>query len=421
MKKKLMTAAALTMAFSVMITGCSLGKDDTKEATEYINDETLNATDDSSALDSVTNIIVAEDLATPDFEDYTTAAATTEATTEATTQEPEKEDKVVMVFFGDSQIANGRNDGTDIPTLVGQRVPNSVSINLAIGGTTASLEASTANYQDYENWTSNSFVGLVHAFTGKVKKDNVLSSMPALITAMDSVNPADVDYYFIEYGANDFFAKVPLDKFNTDVHYEDIYTYYGALRLGISELRQASPNAKFFLISPVYGIYKDNSGNYLGDSYVVSNGFGTLSDYAKKMGNVSADEENCFLVDAMFMSRFDLYLDTADQYLMDNVHLTETGRRILARMCAHWPNGFEFNEPKAYRESDFVNIATFDPDEFYRLDDGVLMDAFPDQFELLVNGEYKLVKPNENTPTLEQAKEAWAAKESQSSQEATQE
>ena len=175
MKKKLMTAAALTMAFSVMITGCSLGKDDTKEATEYINDETLNATDDSSALDSVTNIIVAEDLATPDFEDYTTAAATTEATTEATTQEPEKEDKVVMVFFGDSQIANGRNDGTDIPTLVGQRVPNSVSINLAIGGTTASLEASTANYQDYENWTSNSFVGMVHAFTGKVKKEVIIS------------------------------------------------------------------------------------------------------------------------------------------------------------------------------------------------------------------------------------------------------
>ncbi|WP_029232796.1 SGNH/GDSL hydrolase family protein [Butyrivibrio sp. VCB2006] len=418
MNKKLIMMTAVTMAFSMMITGCSLNKDDSKEATEYINDETLNSSDDSAGLASSSNIIVADDLATPDFEDYTTAAASTEASQEAT-EESKEEDKVVMVFFGDSQIANGRNDGTDIPTLVQQRVPNSVAYNFAIGGTTASLESSTSNYQDYENWTSNSFVGMVHAFTGKVAKGNVLSALPDLITAMDSVNPADVDYYFIEYGANDFFAKVPLDKFNTEEHYEDIYTYYGALRLGISELREASPNARFFLISPVYGIYKDNSGNYLGDSYVVSNGFGTLSDYAKKMGNVSADEENCFLVDAMFGSRFDLYLDTADQYLMDNVHLTETGRRILARMVAHWPNGFEFNEPKAYRESDFVNIATFDPDEFYRLDDGVLMDAFPDQFELLLNGEYKLVKPNENTPQPSQENQASGENsENQENQEA---
>ena len=411
MKRKILALTATILAFSTMVTGCSFSQDDTKEATEYVNDEILNSTDDSSTSNSSGNIIVADDLAQPDFEDYTTAAATTEASAAASVDETQEEDKVVMVFFGDSQIANGRNDGTDIPTLVQQRVPNSVAVNLAIGGTTASLEASTANYEDYENWSSNCFVGMVHAFTGKVKKENILSSNPDLMTAMDSVNPADVDYYFIEYGANDFFAKVPLDKFNTDENYDDIHTYYGALRLGISELRQSSPNAKFFLISPVYGIYKDNNGNYLGDSYVVSNGFGTLSDYAKKAGNVSADEENAFLIDAMFMSRFDLYLDTADQYLMDNVHLTETGRRILARIVAHWPNGFEFNEPKAYRESDFINIATFDPDEFYRLDDGVLMEAFPDQFELLVNGEYKLVKPNENTPQLPDS----------SSQESTQE
>ena len=393
MRKKLVTVTALTMAFSMMVTGCSFGKDDTKEATEYINDEILNSTDDSAALESSSNIIIAEDLAEPDYEDYTTAAATTEATVEDTTAEPEKEDKVVMVFFGDSQIANGRNDGTDIPTLVSQRVPNSVAINLAIGGTTASLETSTSNYEDYDGWQSNCFVGMVHAFTGKVQKENVLSSTPNLIDEMNKVDPADVDYYFIEYGANDFFAKVPLDKFNTEENYEDIYTYYGALRIGISELRESSPNARFFLITPVYGIYKDNSGNYLGDSYVVSNGFGTLSDYAKKAGNVSADEENAFLVDAMFMSRFDLYLDTADQYLMDNIHLTETGRRILARIIAHWPNGFEFNEPKAYRDSDFINIATFDPEESYRMDDGVLQECFPDQYEMYINGEYKLLQP----------------------------
>ena len=410
MKRKVMALTATIMAFSMMVTGCSFGQDDTKEATEYVNDEVLNSTDDSSTSNSSGNIIVADDLAQPDFEDYTTAAATTEASAAASTAEADKGDKVTMVFFGDSQIANGRNDGTDIPTLVSQRVPNSVAVNLAIGGTTASLEASTSDYLNYDIWQSNCFVGMVHAFTGKVKKENVLSNYPDLITAMESVNPADVDYYFIEYGANDFFAKVPLDKFNTEETYDDIHTYYGALRMGISELREASPNALFFLISPVYGIYKDNNGNFLGDSYVVSNGFGTLSDYAKKAGNVSADEENAFLVDAMFMSRFDLYLDTADQYLMDNVHLTETGRRILARIIAHWPNGFEFNEPKAYRDSDFINIATFDPNEFYRLDDGVLKDAFPDQFELLLKGEYKLVKPNENTPQLDS-----------SSQESTQE
>lgn len=393
MKKNLRVLTALTLSFTLMLTGCSLGKDDSKEAKEYVNDANENASDEAS-LNASSNIIVVEDMEQPDF-NVADAAASTEASAEVVEENP-VDDNLVMVFFGDSQIANGRADGTDIPTLVGQRVPNASVYNLAIGGTTASFDLESEYYLDFEHWTDDCFLGMAYALAGTVDRNNVLGTYhPDILEKMNQIDPATVDYYFIEYGANDFFKKVPLDKYDSDgnpVDRRQEHTFYGSLFLGIQTLKRISPNAKFVIIYPFYGIYKDGNGAYLGDSYTVSNGIGTLAQYADKAGNV-ANTYGTFIFDSMYHTKFDLYLDTQDRYLQDTIHLNETGRRIVARLLAHIPNGVEGYEPLAYREGDNITIDTFNPDETYRMDDKVLNEYWPDQYEKLMNGDYILAQP----------------------------
>ena len=208
---------------------------------------------------------------------------------------------------------------------------------------------------------------------------------------MNKIDPAKVDYYFIEYGANDFFKKTPLDTYSSpETPY--VKTFYGALNTGIDELRSVSPNAQVILMTPFYGIYKDTDGNFIGDSYVVSNGIDTLANYARKVGNV-VEVEECLDFDCMFMSKCDLYLDTYEEYLMDGTHLTLKGRQIFARLLAHIPNWAEGFEPYAYLETDFIKIAEFDPNEYYRYNPDWMKEYYPENYERMQNGEYLLAPP----------------------------
>jgi lysophospholipase L1-like esterase len=352
--------------------------------------------DASSAASSFdeSQIIVVEDLFEPILEEAAALASSVmeeaagDASSAASTEE-KVEDKIEMVFIGDSQMANGRSDGTDLATLVSKRVPNSVSYNLGIGGTTASLEITTSDLAP-ATWTSSCFMGIAYSLSGKANREKVLSDHPEVLDVMNKIDPKKVDYYFIEYGANDFFTKAPLDISKTDVEYQ--YSYYGGLCTGIEELKAISPNAQIVLMSPFYGVYKDGDGNFIGDTYVVSNGIDTLANYARKTTNVIEDEQ-IMDFDCMFMSKCDLYLDTVDEYLMDGIHLSLKGRQAFARQLAHIPNWQNGYEPFAYLETDFINIADFDPDEYYRYDKDMLKEYYPDNYEKMQKGEYLLAPP----------------------------
>lgn len=399
MKRKIRIFTAALLAAAVSLTGCTLSDGAPKQATEYVGDSSsADSSDDSAAASSGASgdIIVVEDFFEPILEELEAAlggSSAEEGSSEASStasSEPEKEaDKIEMVFIGDSQMANGRSDGTDLASLVSARVPNSVSYNLGIGGSTAALEESTSELSP-DKWVSNCFVGIAYALSGKADRTKVLDGHPEVLSVMEQIDPAKVDYYFIEYGANDFFKKVPLDPYTSDAPY--VKTYYGALNTGIDELRAISPNAKVILMTPFYGIYKDSNGNFIGDSYVVSNGIDTLANYARKAGNV-VEVEEILDFDCMFMSKCDLYLDTYEEYLMDGTHLTLKGRQIFARLLAHIPNWAEGFEPFAYMETDIIKIADFDPDEYYRYPKDMMQEYYPDNFERMQNGEYLLAPP----------------------------
>ncbi|MBO4456796.1 MAG: SGNH/GDSL hydrolase family protein [Butyrivibrio sp.] len=367
--------------------GCAAFDHSTEVAEEYINDELAMSADSSDQAASAGSIVVAEDILQPILEE--TSAALSTSVANAADTEIEDPDKVVMVFIGDSQIENGRDDGTDLATQVSRRVPNSVAYNLGIGGTTAALEHSTTD-TSLDKWDSISFNGVAYALADKVDREKVFGNYPVVLDNMNKIDPEEVDYYFIEYGANDFFTKIPLDS--TQHEGNPLHTYYDALENGVRTLKKISPNAKIVLMTPFYGIYMDSQGKFLGDSYVVSNGIDTLANYSRKTLNVA---EDLGLIDFDAMNddkRCDLYLDTAEEYLMDGTHLTETGRYIFARLLAHIPNFYEKNEPYAYLENDYIHIKDFDYEDYFMISDDRLESEYPDAYNELKDGGYPLAR-----------------------------
>ncbi len=394
MKKSITFVAALFSSVSILLTGCSLPEKEVKEATEYLNDKgtaEASTTDEASAEKS---IVVINDLFEPTLEDPTaTAEASVEEKKEEEPAAETSDDRVTIVCFGDSQLANGRDEDTDIPKLLESKVPNAKVYNLAISGTTATLEQRTSDASP-DNMHSTCFLGMAYCLAGKSDKNETLGNYPVILDKMESVVPEEVDYYVLSYGTNDFFSNAPLDIDSYASEGDQAHALYNALSKGIDVLQSVSPNAKFILMTPFYGIYVDDAGGYIGDSYIVSNGIGTLSDYAEKVKNV-AENKHLTLFDGMFQTRCNLYLDTAGAYLMDNLHLNLTGRQIVARLLAHNVNYEEGNEPYAFIEMDRISISDFDPEVPYVWDENYMKEEYPSSWSKYIAGEFPLAQPSE--------------------------
>ena len=239
------------------------------------------------------------------------------------------DDALNIVFLGDSQFAFGREDGESVVDIVGKKLKADANIyNLAIGGTSASLQRYDS--PDLSVWNEPNFVGMTYILSGKISS-SILAGHPAVLEQIGVINPAKVDYYVIEYGANDYINGK--DYYNPEDSW-DVHTYAGALEVGIGELRSISPEAVIVLCGPSYCIWFNGEGTMIGDAYTVSKGIGTLKNYADTCKNV-AENEDLFYIDAMYQTYFDLYLPTVDDYLSDGIHYTPKGRQIYATVIAH--------------------------------------------------------------------------------------
>ena len=131
----------------------------------------------------------------------------------------------------------------------------------------------------------------------------------------------ETDVFVLEYGINDFNARVPL--------LDSTAASYGeALSEGIQLLKSAFPNAKILLCGPGYCQFYDTDRNLIGDSDTLSNGLFPVADYCTVASQVAAN---------LGIAYFDAYealgIDSknADIYLEpDGVHYTAAGRSLYA-------------------------------------------------------------------------------------------
>lgn len=228
-----------------------------------------------------------------------------------------------LVFLGDSIFDNNR-DGTGVPYLTAEQC-DADFYNLAIGGTSASLEID--EQLEWNQWTSRSLCGVVNALMKKIPADIFAGSRTGELLNNPNIDFSQTDYFIVEYGTNDFFRGVRQSD------EDDIFnqkTYSGALIYAAVNLGNVAPDATVILCSPMYArFFKD--GFMIGDGNTTNNGNGTLFDYVGTC-NYAAKASN-----ALFFNAYqDLGIDgyTADEYLEDGVHLTEKGRQLYADALA---------------------------------------------------------------------------------------
>lgn len=237
----------------------------------------------------------------------------------------EKQYDMQIVFMGDSILDNEREDH-GVASLISEAC-NAKVYNMSMGGTTAAVMP--GEQLGYDTWDSRSLLGLVHAIRGEINTDIFNGYEAEWI--LKECDFSKTDYFVIEYGINDFLTrKIPQSKYlaNGDtLDVADVRTYSGALQTAVSLLRESFPDAKILLIAPHFCQIFD-ADKFVGDSYSLDYGYGTMVEFSRCMGYVYEQnkQNNVLFYNAMEESGIDAY--NADKYLEDGIHLTAEGRKV---------------------------------------------------------------------------------------------
>ena len=242
----------------------------------------------------------------------------------------DEEDHLQLVFLGDS-IFDMARDGTGVPYLTAEALDASC-YNLAIGGTCAALHKDES--AAYEKWDSSSVLGVAKAVAGLVSPD-AFSKYHAR-DVFDSCDFSKTDYFIVECGTNDFLSQYPIDL-NQGGTYQ-WYTYYGAVQSIVGDLLTAYPDAKVIFCTPHYEQFYFKDKGIAGDVNILDLGRGPLINYIAA-GHNAAQMAGAYAINCYDELPINGY--TADEYLLDGIHLTEEGRRVYAEMLVKTINHLE--------------------------------------------------------------------------------
>ena len=241
-----------------------------------------------------------------------------------------KDDRIDIVFIGDSQFENERGDWSCISEVVRTVVgaDECEVYNLGIGGSAASVDTYERGMST-SNWTSPSMLGMAHLLHGDMGPEFLEASYPRVAEIFKSIDISSIDYIVMDYGVNDYLDASEIYDQNTDENYNDYADLGPAYTYALDLLSEACPNATLVVCTPCYAQFYGRDGAYLGDGYSLSNGIGTLSEYVYHIENVVSlgNYPNVMYLNMFDGSRIDLDAYTAASYLMDGIHLTTAGRR----------------------------------------------------------------------------------------------
>lgn len=238
--------------------------------------------------------------------------------------------QVQMVAFGDS-VFTDIGEMTAIPDRLSGLLDMSV-YNAAMGGTCAA-RLETERRLDYAKG-SMSLVGLTRAIrakdfdvqqTARIQDSNT-ERFPETVEGLSQVDFSRVETVLIQQGVNDYHAGTPIE--NPEDPYDE-YTYLGALRSAVKDLRRTNPEIRIVLVTPTYTWYLQTDQT----CEEADNGGGRLEEYV---------EAELALARELGVETVDLYHDFFSHeewedwalYTMDGIHPNETGRDKIAQRIA---------------------------------------------------------------------------------------
>ncbi|MCR5770773.1 MAG: SGNH/GDSL hydrolase family protein [Butyrivibrio sp.] len=346
MKKKLKALIPI-LTITSMIVGCSDDttlKSDTTGTITPTDAPTSDASESSSTDESASSNASSTANSANSASDASTSASTTDTSNESSTEDSEESitnydsSLPTVVFLGDDQFDLGRSDNTSISDYVESLLETNANvINLGCSGVTATTSLGTTND------TSMNFVNVAKFLNGQMD-DTFFNNFPDAKEEAFIFDPADVDFYVVEYGINDFLQVKDLS--NEEIK-TDTTCYTNAIETGLGLLVQASPNAKIVLCSPVYSMFYASDNSSLGSGNVYSNTFGSYMDYCAgclQQGSLY----DCISFDAFGSAMMNINDQNVSEYMEDDgKHLSRAGRNTFAAVVAHMINkqlGFDNTE-----------------------------------------------------------------------------
>lgn len=244
--------------------------------------------------------------------------------------EKEQPRQVQIVTFGDS-VFTDIGEMVPIPDRLSGLLDMSV-YNAALGGTCAA-RLETERRLDYAKG-SMSLVGLVRAVrakdfdvqrTARIQENNT-ESFPGTVEGLSQVDFTRVGIALIQQGINDYHAGTPIE--NPEDPYDE-YTYLGALRSAVEDLRKVNPQMRILLVTPTYAWYLQ-TGQTCEEA---DNGGGRLEAYV---------EAELALARELGVETVDLYHDFYPHevwedwalYTIDGIHPNEAGRDKIVKKIA---------------------------------------------------------------------------------------
>mgnify|MGYP002515685342 CR=1 FL=1 len=243
---------------------------------------------------------------------------------------PEDDGVTTVVCFGNAPFADDKDSDSSVCSLFAKD-SQAVVYNYAVAD---SLLAAHENpfTTDYP-MDAFSFSYLISSLVSgdKTRLEEAYASMEAvpagLQSSMDELFSLDfrtVDMVYIMYDGSDYLENSMI--YHDQIPDEPRYIA-GSLTAGIDDLRNAYPWVDIVVMSPTFAYAVDENGKYVSSDIQKNEWNVGLSLYFMKEYETAFDNQVSF-VDNFYGA---IHEDIASDYLTDNLHLNEEGRKLIAK------------------------------------------------------------------------------------------
>lgn len=237
-----------------------------------------------------------------------------------------------IVCLGDSIIGNERGD-TSITGMLEEFLGEPV-YNGAFGGSTMSCRvkedraAVTTDTLSMARLSESIAQQDFYVQNAGVTRCAVMEYFPEAAYGFQDIDFDKTEILIIEHGVNDYQIGVPLDNPENS---RDVYTFGGALRYSLENLKAAYPKLRIILVTPTYCWYLAKESN----CQKTDNGGGILEDYVNLELEIAA-QYGVEVLDNYHESGIGASgsFEEWKIYTQDGLHLNETGRRLVAERIA---------------------------------------------------------------------------------------
>lgn len=239
-----------------------------------------------------------------------------------------------IVFLGDDVLANYQGkDGIPEQTAALMGADKVNVYNIGFSGMYQSTASTVWDEAHSEDAFSLYWIAKCIALNDYSLLHNTLPDLPnadsqfdTTIKTLEGIDFNKVDVITMMYGVNDYLNGRLITN-TADMN--DIASYSGALKSSIEVIQKAYPHIRIVVMSPTFCLLEQDGK--LVNCDVANTGYGILADYMVAEKAIAVDTNVTFL-DNYFGVKINA--NTYKEYMEDNVHPNEAGRKMIANRVA---------------------------------------------------------------------------------------